>query len=266
MSETCCTGRPAAPVPPPTPGERSVTRVRRGVRLAGAALCLTAAVSLLGCEFFKSSDDHLDIGANNPGIGLAFGDSISHGRHSLVVRAINDAGPDEPGYRTRLQELFAAQGRAVLMYEDGAPGTLSSEGLARIDEALAVRPAFIVILYGTNDANALLPASELVGNLRAMALRCRLQQVIVVLCTLPPVCRGYQLAKMGEYNPLIRDLAAELGGPSRGVFLADLSRAFYERSPDACQLINPDNGVHPTQEGYGLIAETVFQQLANVSW
>ena len=249
----------------PTPTERAVRRICRRLRLASVALCMTAIVTVAGCG--PSADNQIDIGANNPEIGLAFGDSISHGRDSLVVRSINDAGPDEPGYRRRLEELFAGQGRVVHMYEDGEPATSSRQGLARIDRAIAVGPAFMVILYGTNDANQWRPASEIIGNLRAMVQRCRAQKIIVVLCTIPPVCgRSFEQTKIAEYNPLIRDLALELGGPYQGVFLADLSQAFFDRSPDVCLLLNPDNGIHPTRAGYELIAETVFQQLWNVRW
>jgi len=255
-------GRDRVTALPARPAERSATRIPRGLRLAGAASCLAAVVTLAGCGLFSSSDDRADIGANNPEIGMAFGDSISHGR-----KHINDAGPDEPGYRIWLQKLFAARGHAVQVYEDGEPGTVSSQGLARIDGSIAVGPAFIVILYGTNDANLSKLYSEVIGNLRAMTLRCRANKIIVVLCTIPPVCdRSYQLAKIEEYNPLIRKLAAELGGPSQGVFLADLSQAFLERSPDPCLLINPENNIHPTEAGYALIAETVFGQLQHVAW
>lgn len=241
---------------------------RAPARLATAALCLTVVVALAGCDLFSSgSDRHFDIGANNPDIGLAFGDSISHGRDSLSLRAINDAGPDEPGYRARLEQFFAEQGRLLHMYEDGEPGTISREGLERIDAAIAVGPAFMVILYGTNDANLLKRSSEVIGNLRAMAQRCRERDIIVVLCTLPPVCgRSYQMTKIEEYNPLIKKLAEELGGPSRGVFLADLAASFAFTSPDVCQLISEKTGVHPTKAGYELIAGTIFGQLEHVSW
>lgn len=262
MFDTCHSDRKTVPVVPAAPA------ARRGLRLAAAAVCLSAALTLAGCELFSSdSDYHFNIGSNNPDIGLAFGDSISHGRDSLALRSINDAGPNEPGYRVRLEELFAAEGRVVHMYEDGVPGSISREGLARIDTAIAVGPAFMVILYGTNDANLLKSSAEVVGNLRTMVQRCRARDVIVVLCTLPPVCdRAYEQAKIDEYNPLIRQLARELGGNARGVFLADLAQAFSSKSPDVCQLINEKNGVHPTKAGYELIAETVYGELRNVGW
>jgi len=263
-----CRDDGAVPALPPQSAGRAVTRTRRGLRLAKAALCVTMLVALAGCDLFSSGADyHFDIGANHPEIGLAFGDSISHGRDSLALRSINDAGPNEPGYRVRLEALFEGDGRVLHMYEDGEPGTISREGLARIDAAIAVGPAFMVILYGTNDANFLKSSGEVIRNLRAMAQRCRAQKIIVVLCTLPPVChRSYEQAKIDEYNPLIRDLAKELGGRSQGVFLADLSQAFYFTSPDVCLLLNQKNGVHPTKAGYELIADTIYGKLHNVDW
>ena len=237
------------------------------------AVCMIAValVAGMGCHDSGPSDPsggtHVDIGTNRPDTGVAFGDSISHGRDSLLTRsALNDAGPDEPGYRVRLEELFAADGRVLHMIEDGEPGSESSDGVARIQRAIDTRPAFLVLLYGTNDAFMGRPAAEVLANLNVIAEECRKNRTIVVLCTLPPVCgREEQQARIAQYNPLIRSLARELRDRWEGVFLADLDVAFQTQSVEACALIN-SHGIHPTRAGYELIAETVYDQLRDVTW
>lgn len=242
--------------------------LRRGGLRGGAVAAATGLLLCGGCLSTGSSDQTYDIGDNLPEIGLAFGDSISHGRDSLYALAIDDAGPDEPGYRVKLEELFAADGRTLRMREDGVPGSVSAQGAARIEATLgATTPAFAVVLYGTNDAFMDSPSAELIRNLRSIVEECRRNKSIVVLCTLPPTCGlDAQRERIREYNPQIRDLAAALDAALEGVFLADLALAFESAAEDSCDLINPENGVHPTREGYELIATTVHDRLRDVTW
>src|SRR5207247_5378992 len=81
-------------------------------------------------------------GATRPGTCMAFGDSITEGN--------NYAG--DPSYRgplaSKLQQHFA---RATVINE-GVGSTKSNQGALRIDGPLSAdRPAYTVILYGTND-------------------------------------------------------------------------------------------------------------------
>jgi lysophospholipase L1-like esterase len=241
----------------------------RGIRgavgfLAGALLAVASGCSSTG----SSGVMHVDIGTNNPNLGVAFGDSISHGRDSLVgSRYLDDAGPDEPGYRRKLEELFAAEGRVIHMIEDGEPGTESPAGAARVGEAIATRPAFLVLLYGTNDALRLRPAMDLIANLRFIAEECRRNHIIVVLCTIPPVCApATHEVKIVEYNSLIVPLAKELDELWQGVVLADLHAAFEAHEGGGCALVNPTKGVHPTRAGYELIAATIYEALSGLAW
>lgn len=84
----------------------------------------------------------LAIGRNRPNIYMGFGDSITIGQGSS----------DDRGYRTRLEEKLAAHfGRGTVLSE-GVDATRSNRGADRIDDSLfRVRPAYTLILYGTND-------------------------------------------------------------------------------------------------------------------
>ncbi len=248
-------------------------RSRRRGRL-GAAPALLAALALLpaaGCGGGggPTGPDPVDIGSNQPGVGWAFGDSLSHGRDSLYsyrVMPLDDAGADEPGYRLRLEQDLLADGRTVRIVEDGEPGTYSADGLGRVGRAVRGRPAFLVLLYGSNDAYVGLSVDQLTGNLRYMIDEFRRNKIIVVLCTLPPICDfAGPLPRLDAYNDAIRALGAGYAGDG-GVLLADLNKAFEERGGgDVCHLLNPV-GIHPTREGYELMADTVFEQLSQVAW
>ena len=88
----------------------------------------------------------LPTGTNTANRYMAFGDSISAGEGSS----------DDLGYRSWLEaELRAYWGKAELRNE-GQSGTRSNAGEGRLDGVLArVRPAYTLILYGTNDWNEL---------------------------------------------------------------------------------------------------------------
>ena len=91
------------------------------------------------------------------------------------------------------------------------------------------------------------------------------KMIIVVLCTLPPICDfAGPLPRVELCNTAIRALGADYAGDD-GVLVADLSEAFAKHGDDVCHLINP-GGIHPTREGYELIADTIFEQLTRVTW
>ena len=239
----------------------------------GAALFVTATLlAAASCSGGSSpaGPEDIDIGRNRAGVGWAFGDSLSHGRDSLFsyqLQPLNDAGPDEPGYRLRLEQLFAKSGRTVNVVEDGEPASFSADGVARIWRAVAGRPAFLVLLYGTNDAYLGLPVGQLESNLRYIVDECRKNKIIVVLCTLPPICEvGAVSPRIDAYNSMIRSMAPGLEKRWGAVLLADLDKAFRLRGRgDVCRLLNP-LGVHPTKEGYELMGDTVFESLKAVTW
>lgn len=213
------------------------------------------AVIFVGCGGGSSTGPSASAGK------FAFvGDSITHGR-----KTVNDAGPSEPGFRVRLLELLASSGRPMEGIESGEPGSLSRHGVERIGEVLSYDPDILNILYGTNDAFVGVPPEETISNLERMVSAGRSAGVIVVLGTLPPACGNDQQAeRIRVLNPRIRDLAASLNRSRGEVYLADIANEFAMRG--GCRLINPANGVHPTEEGYALIAETIFASVCNVRW
>src|SRR5206468_3708601 len=112
---------------------------------------------------------------------MGFGDSIT----------IGDFSSDDRGYRGRLEDkLIAHFGRASVPSE-GVEATRSNSGADRIDASLRrVRPAYTLILYGTNDWNVSAckntPPCFTIDSLRDIALSARGASSLPVLSTIIP--------------------------------------------------------------------------------
>jgi lysophospholipase L1-like esterase len=173
---------------------------------------------------------------------------------------------DLPNYtlplQHRLQDYFGA-GHVV---DDGEAGTRSHRGRDRMTDSLIyAKPAYTLILYGTNDYYDLScqsrPPCELIDNLRSMLRDTKGFNSLPVLATLPPVNVGYKnnLAPperdkwVTDINVHIRDLARE-----QGAVLVDIEAAFRAHG-DIRALIR--DHVHPTEAGADLMAQTFFEAI-----
>jgi lysophospholipase L1-like esterase len=141
--------------------------------------------------------------------------------------------------------------------DEGKGATRSLEGALRIAGALATRrPAYTLILYGTNDWNQCkgeVPCIT-VDNLRLMIESTKSAQSHPILATIIPANPDYPDQVPPERNEwvhqidaLLRDLARQEEVP-----LADLEAAFLAQAslPDLFA-----DHIHPNDRGYDLIAE-----------
>jgi acyl-CoA thioesterase-1 len=198
----------------------------------------------------------LPIGANRPNVYLAFGDSITAG----------DGSRGRRGYRAALQSsLRDYWGRAEII-NDGIESTRSDDGAARIGASLAAeRPAYALILYGTNDWN--LSACHrvitcfTVENARSMIRQAKAAGTIPVLSTIVPVNPAYVSRLPEERNFWIDETNAALVPMARaeGAIVADLSAAMKAESPDLPELFT--DHVHPNDRGYGAMADAFLRAL-----
>jgi lysophospholipase L1-like esterase len=200
----------------------------------------------------------LPIGSNEPNTYLAFGDSISNG--------IGYA--DENAYRVRLEEkLDAYFGRATVI-NDGAGSTRSNNGADRIGDSLSrYRPAYTLIVYGTNDWNRTecdraekLATCFTIPSLRSIVRSAFAAKSLPCLATLPPPNEGYDVRAPPRrtdwstaINQQIRTLAAE-----EGALLVDLESAML-KSGDISELYV--DHVHPNERGFEIIANTFLQAI-----
>jgi peptidoglycan/LPS O-acetylase OafA/YrhL/lysophospholipase L1-like esterase len=194
----------------------------------------------------------LPIGDNRRHTYMGFGDSLT----SKTV------------YLPELQARLEAQWGVATMVNEGLFATRSGEGMGRIDEALYThRPAYTLILYGTNDWRDAACRTRLdcgtVENLLYMIAATRARQSLPVLATLPPVdADGSRPAVppernswIAEINVRIRQLAAD-----EGVLLVDLEPAFFAQPSLSALFVDK---IHPSADGSVVMADTFFDRLVN---
>jgi lysophospholipase L1-like esterase len=192
----------------------------------------------------------LPIGTNRPNVYMGFGDSIT----------IGEGSPDNRGYRPGLEDRLAAFfGRGAVVAE-GIDATRSNAGAIRIDVSLnRARPAYTLILYGTNDFNVLdckvNPPCFTIDSLRDIVLSARGSRSLPILSTIIPANPNGALQPdrnqwVAAMNVRIRALAKEMSVP-----LADPEPLFL-KDPDFARLYT--DHVHPNNSGYDHIAEAFF--------
>ncbi len=191
----------------------------------------------------------LDIGSNRANRYLAFGDSITKG--------VGGGGSDYPGFLAA--DLRAYWGEATVV-NAGDPGTKSYQGEGRLTRELGRRrPAFTLILYGTNDWNDG-PcrndfACETVSALRSMILQARDAGSNPILGTIPPANPAFLDRGATErniwvtrMNELLRAMARE-----EGVVIAEVHGDLVDQ-PSLRNLFA--DHVHPNDAGYQIIARS----------
>jgi lysophospholipase L1-like esterase len=198
----------------------------------------------------------LPIGYNQPNVYLGFGDSITVGEGSSHGR----------GYLVPLREELVAYWGEARIEGDGVSGTKSVQGLDRLPASLSrLRPAYTLILYGTNDWNRLDCKDDrfpcfTIDSLRTMIQAVRATQSLPVVGTIIPANpavvdrqgpeRNEWVARM---NDLIRPMVRE-----EGAVLADPHTLFLEQP--SLEALFVDH-VHPNDDGYRLIARAFFEAI-----
>lgn len=190
------------------------------------------------------------------GVYLAFGDSITDGQA---------ATGDGQGYTGQLERMLSAHFGLAKVINDGIDSSSSERGDSRIAASLASgRPAFTLILYGTNDWSDPLcgrPPCFTISNLRSMVQKVKAAGGFAFVGTLLMTNLGDDFRASPQrnswivaQNEAIRQMATE-----EGVVLVDLYAAF-ERSPLAWSELFADY-IHPSAAGYALMAETWFEAI-----
>jgi lysophospholipase L1-like esterase len=183
---------------------------------------------------------------------LAFGDSITWGQGSS----------DGSGYAAGLQaELRAFWGKATVM-QDGEPGTKSDKGEARLGASLnASRPAYVLILYGTNDWNEPDCRNEFpcftITALRSMVQQTRDAGAFPVVGTLPPVNPNYtdrNAADRNDWVTRMNDLVRAMAREERAA-VAEVHGDFLKQ-PSLPPLFA--DYTHPNDAGFRVIESSFF--------
>jgi acyl-CoA thioesterase-1 len=173
---------------------------------------------------------------------VVFGDSLSAG-YGL--------GPGE-SFPDRLQRKLDTAGYGYRVVNQGISGDTTQGGVARIQRAVALKPAIVVLELGGNDGLRGLPIKVTRQNLEAMitAFQNAGAKVVLAGMTLPP---NYGPDYIRDFEKIYKDLAAMHRLPLIPFLLADIV------TPDLRYLQR--DGIHPTAEGAEIVADTVLRTL-----
>jgi lysophospholipase L1-like esterase len=219
-------------------------------RLSGAALSVSVPQAAPGAVALT-----LPIGGNRPNRYLAFGDSITDGLGSR----------DVDGFRGPLEEALQRHFGRGVVEADGLGGTKSDDGIERLGGLLGrVRPAYTLILYGTNDWKRCLGEvpCHTVDALQTQIGIVKAASSLPILGTIPPVNPNDNPPERNEWitrmNAAVRAMAAQEGVP-----VADVHAGFLREGGRLEDLFV--DLVHPNDRGYRVIADEFFKAIATRS-
>jgi lysophospholipase L1-like esterase len=195
----------------------------------------------------------LAIGTNNANLYMAYGDSLT----------VGEGSSDGAGYPPRLQAKLAAHFGTGFVFNQGRQGNTTDGGVRLIPEALnRVRPAFTLIMLGTNDWNY--PACQdsvpcgVIDNLRTIVDACQDRQSLPVLATIPPVNPAINPARNDWVTKM--DVYVKQLGREEGILVADVFGAFARAGNLSGYFVDH---VHFNDAGYEIVAGAFFDALAN---
>jgi acyl-CoA thioesterase-1 len=171
---------------------------------------------------------------------VVFGDSLSAG-YGL---AAGQSFPDD------MQRTLDKEGYAWRVVNLGISGDTTEGGVSRIQSAVRLKPAVVVLELGGNDGLRGLPLKVTRQNLETMIAAFQQAGAKVVLAgmTLPP---NYGQDYIKDFEKIYKDLAAEHKLKLIPFLLADIV------TPDLRYLQR--DGIHPTAEGAEIVSGTVLK-------
>jgi len=180
------------------------------------------------------------IQAQSRKILVVFGDSLSAG-YGLPA---GQSFPDD------MQRTLDKEGYAWQVKNLGISGDTTQGGVSRINSAVKLKPAVVVLELGGNDGLRGLPLKVTRENLETMIIAFQEVGAKVVLAgmTLPP---NYGPDYIKSFESIYKDLAAKYKLKLIPFLLADIV------TPDLRYLQR--DGIHPTAEGAEIVSGTVLK-------
>lgn len=172
---------------------------------------------------------------------VAYGDSLTAGV----------AGKTYPEY---LEDMLREHGYNYIVENQGVSGDTTTDGLARIENVIAAKPALVILEFGGNDGLRGVPVESTRKNLEEMISRIQAAKIPVVLLgiTLPP---NYGPDYVKPFTAMFPELAKKYKIRSLPFLLAHV----YQDP----KLMQPD-GIHPNGDGNRIVAQDVFQLISKM--
>ncbi|MSR23476.1 MAG: hypothetical protein EXR96_00050 [Nitrospiraceae bacterium] len=195
---------------------------------------------------------------------VCFGDSLTAGYQSPT--------PDWPQLRETPYGAFLQErlGACATVAVSGLCGELTREMVARFSrDVIALKPASVVILGGTNDLGWQAAPAEILRNLIAMYDMALAEQVRPVAVTVPSIriagdvgegegrlwLEGH-IQRRRELNEMIRQICLE-----KKLSCVDFFTATQEQGSGLLAEPYSNDGLHLTTEGYRRLAELLYAEV-----
>jgi acyl-CoA thioesterase-1 len=169
---------------------------------------------------------------------VAVGDSLTAGYGVAADKA----------YPARLQERLLAEGFRYRVINAGVSGETSSGTLSRIDWIMTLDPDIVILETGANDGLRGIPAELIEKNLNEIVRILKERNVTVVLAGMQMVGnlgRGYT-EELRKVYPRVAE--------KQGISLIPFFLESVAGNPE----LNQQDSIHPTAEGYGIVANHVY--------
>jgi lysophospholipase L1-like esterase len=189
---------------------------------------------------------------------IAFGDSITFGM-------IDYKETPQLGYVPRLESLLYKTYGPTQVINEGWPGEVTANGLARLSDVLELHKAlYFLLMEGTNDVVfKRISMDTTVFNLEQMIQICRNKSVFPVLTTIIPRNdkrweKPFFRDRIFELNDKIRDMSDRVQ-----VSFIDMFEIFYNwpESDGGWTSLLSNDYVHPSIKGYEVMTESWFEEI-----
>ncbi|HZD44890.1 MAG TPA: arylesterase [Acidobacteriaceae bacterium] len=169
---------------------------------------------------------------------VAFGDSLTAGYGA-------DAGNSYPDF---LEQDLNAKGFHYRVVNAGISGNTTKDGIERVDDVLALKPALVIVAFGGNDGLRGLPIDSTRKNLDQIvsALRRAGTKVVLGGITLPP---NYGADYIRQFNEIYASLAKQYHVPLLPFLLQDVYGTAGSMQAD---------GIHATAQGNRQVARNLL--------
>lgn len=205
--------------------------------------CVLLAALVADGPALSAADEPLPAAQSGRRTVLVLGDSLAAG-YGL------DPTESFPG---QLQKLLDEAGVNFSVVNAGVSGDTTAGGLRRIDWSLKRRVDVLLIELGGNDGLRGIPVEVTRTNLQGIIDRARKKypdvQVVIAGMQMPP--------NMGEaYNEAFQKLFPQLAQANNAALIPFLLEGVGGKPK-----LNQADGIHPTAEGHGLVAQNVWKVL-----
>jgi acyl-CoA thioesterase-1 len=175
---------------------------------------------------------------------LAFGDSLTAG---LGL-------PAGEAFPAQLQARLNGEGIDVRVVNAGVSGDTTTDGLARLDWALAEKPEFVILALGANDALRGIDPKIVRANLDKMIDKITASGAkLLLLGMLAPANWGAQYEQ--DFDQIYPELAKAHGVPLYPFFLDGVAMNPALNQPD---------GLHPNEKGVAILVDHIAPLVARL--